>query len=1664
MNINIDSKIENWKNKLLDLGKRNRLLNFKQTKRSTVQIFNPDCNSLWKYLVQNEKSFEFPYFDEFSENLPEEKFKDVETNQSVKELQKNLRNLRDKTKTAYEEQGINILFLSFGLLKWTESKNSDFIYNSPIILVPVSLSVKSIVSPYILSLHEDEIVVNPTLRYKMENDFGIIFPDFNIELGIIDYFETIKRIVHSKSWDVSFDVNLSLFSFLKINMYNDLLKHKEKIKKHSIIRAISGDISSCEKIPEDLIDFDFDKQLKPSQVFQVLDADSSQQDAILFAKKGISFVLQGPPGTGKSQTITNIISECLADGKKVLFVSEKMAALEVVHKRLTHTQLDDFCLILHGYKAQKRKVLDQLEKVIQMSEKKVKLINDIDLKLYLLENLKQRLNDYSDQLFRIISPLNKSIYDVNGILAHLVTYDDIVFPINDIEKITKEQFNQQLHFLQQFSETIGNQSDDFSTNPWYNSNIKLVTNELRHDILANLTTLTFKVRMIKDNFNQICTELKLNSNNSYSSLKKLIPILELVKESPLIPYEWTESADLNSFCFEIDKYEHLKFKYDLLTENLINIFEDTLFKENFGESINTNRFLKTKDIEYLINLIQEKMVEFPYSNWEKSDMKYGTLFKGAKDISLKINDLKNLIISQYETKIFEVDYIEISNRFKTEYNSIFKKFKKSYRKDKKIIQLNLKTKVKKVSDEMIMDILSKVRTYYEFKFWFKENEIELKDFFGQLINEEKTDFELIERKIEFFHTLNKTTSILHNLLEITTQFDHSELDLKNRYSFLYNGLQTDWNDIRESIKWGIIFKEKILMHKFNEEFVRSVCTIKDHKALCSQHLINVKQMLHDIDYEFDWFLSLFESNEEFLLLDLDSLITKIEKCKNNLVLLEEWIDFRNAKENCQKVGLLDYITKIEQLSISKNNIIPCYKKRFYRLWLDAVLPNYPAILNFRKRNHEKIIEEFSELDKLHLKISSAVVKERLINSLPEMNSFTSGYDEIGILKREINKQRKIMPVRKLFSEIPNLLLTLKPCLMMSPLSVSLFLEADTYLFDTVIFDEASQVCTENAIGAISRGKQVIIAGDSKQLPPTNFFNSSTSDIEYDDDNENDDDNNAYESILDEANLLPERTLRWHYRSRHEHLIAFSNAKIYRNNLITFPSNKENSIDNGVEYIYVNDGFYDRGGKSGNIPEAKKVTELVFEHFRKNPNRSIGVIAFGEVQQQAIDTQIRSFRLENQQFEKFFNEDIEEPFFVKNLENVQGDERDTIIFSIGYAKDSNGVFKMNFGPLSNLGGERRLNVAITRAKFNVKLVGSITPIEIDLERTKTEGPKLLKYYLDFAINGISSLQRVITESDNVWHDSPFEEAVYNFLDRKGYRITTQVGCSGYRIDMAVKHPNINSAYVLGIECDGATYHSARTARDRDRLRQEVLEKMGWKIYRIWSTDWIKDPVNECEKLLQAVDEAIASFEIIENYENNIPIKTNSEFLIEQESKLNFEQEHSHYQFVEKIDTSFSDLPRNIYGYLELTDCITLLIKNEYPIHYELLCQKIAPLYGNQKATIKIRREVDFALTKLKGKYYRKDDYLYPSKDSEIIVKMPNNRNINHISAEEFATAMIIILNSSYGPTKEGLYSETRKVYGFKSLGQNINSKLDEAFNYLIKKRKIEIVDNKIRIRK
>lgn len=1663
MAVNVENKIEIWQNKLLDLGKRNKLLNYRETKRSTLRIITPEIYEFWDSFVKNEKSLEFPFYDDIEDEEEPTLFASVETNQSIKDMQKTLRNLRDKAKTATEEQGINVLYLSFGFLEWNESKDSEQFFRSPLILVPVTLTVESISSPYVLSLHEDEILINPTLQYKLTNDFGISLPDFDEDGDLQDYFKSVNALASRNHWKVIEETSLSMLSFLKINMYNDLAKHRDAIMRNPIVRTISGDAAASNPIPEEINDYDFDTKTKPIDIFQVVDADSSQQDAILCAKKGISFVLQGPPGTGKSQTITNIISECLADGKKVLFVSEKMAALDVVYRRLTSAGLNDFCLVLHSYKANKKAVLEQLETVLNLAKNKAELSGDAYLKLDTLERDREKLNQYASQLFEKVEPLGKSIYQVNGVLANLNEYADVIFPIENIDKADWNQYSNYIHVLNEFINSIGQMSEDYTANPWYGANVQSVSNELRHDIGAILPKLNEKIKRNLLEIQSMQQEISLHMPVSYLSLDVMAEVLSKAKSSPIIPIQWILGGEITPLFDEVSECEalkdnfvtaqvELKIKYVLLgdldkgislsdADSIQKCDQIAKEKENIASWLNNDKILSAIDqVDSYAKLMDEKtQVE------EKITF---------------INAEKNNLLQAFEKEIFNIDYAGILGRYRTEYASFFKYFKSSYKADKKQLQSLYKDMSVKINDSITLSTINKLKEIAEAREWLQSNAACFKNVFCNDFDDENTDLGKINHHINLYNTAKETISILDNLYDIAAKSNDMESNLIAHYSFLYNGLDTSWETIRNSLTWSVSFRSIVEKYNLEKAFVEKICGNKEVVSLCDAYEQKIRQIKLNMDIEFQWYLKLFDETTDLKSMDFAKLNERIEQGVNGLFLLEEWIDFRNARKDCREAGLSEYISKIEEEKITPSYILPVFQKRFFRLWLDAILPNYPAILNFRRISQENTISEFASLDKIQFEIAKARIKGKLINDLPSFDHFTSGVDEISILKRELSKRRKIMPIRKLFQQIPNLLPTLKPCLMMSPLSVSLFLEAETYQFDTVIFDEASQVCTENAIGAIARGKQVIIAGDSKQLPPTNFFGASLSDVDYDTDDEDEDDGTAYESILDEANLLPERTLLWHYRSRHEHLIAFSNAKIYKNNLITFPSNVDKVPDNGVEYEYVRDGFYDKGGKKGNFIEAKRVAEIVFEHFKTHPNRSIGVIAFGEVQQQAIDTAIRKMRMENQMFESFFNEDKEEPFFVKNLENVQGDERDTIVFSIGYAKDVNGVFRMNFGPLSKSGGERRLNVAITRAKYNVKLVGSILPTDINVDKITSDGPKLMRAYIDFALNGVESLAREITESDIVEHDSPFEKAVYNFLDRKGYKLGTQVGCSGYRIDMAVKHPTLSGQYVLGIECDGAAYHSARTARERDRLRQDVLEQMGWKIYRIWSTDWIKDPVTEGEKLIEAVEGALKNYvvpyeEIIVSNEPKA-----DDFVSIEEKTISLEEQLNPYGFEEEKEVSFSNLNRNYSGYLSIEDCIVEVIKQRYPIHYDLLCKELAPLLGNEKATVKVKREVDYGLGKLQNKVVRKSDFFFPINYGEIKPRQNNTRKIDYVATEELAEVMMSVLDKCIGATKETLCAETARAYNYNRMTQNISAAMDNAFELLLHEGRIEVVEGKV----
>lgn len=1827
----LHNRIELWKKQLLDFGKRNRLINFREGQRSSIKITSPSFDMLWKLVAVNEQEIVFPYakkvrFDDEGEEKYDTIIKgDVETDKSIGDLQKTLKALRYKSNTSIDEQGINTLYLTFGMLKWKERDDSSQVFSAPVILVPVKLFIESLISPYRLTLHDDEIVINPTLSHKLDNDFGITMPEFDsTHDSPTEYIDKLLHKIENKGWYVEKSIHLTNLSFLKINMYKDLDRNEEKINSNPVIAALVGEQEPIQ-VSGELNNFDHDKQIRPLDTFQVVDADSSQQDAILLSKKGVSFVLQGPPGTGKSQTITNIIAEAIADGKKVLFVSEKMTALQIVYNRLASVGLADFCFTLHSHKAKKKEILRALANSINIDHTRVR--DEALAQLDLLERKRDFLNEYQKELHTPTSGLNMSIFSVNGKLAKLENVPDVVFSIPETDSITTADLNERVYLLNELSKTIEKRSEDYVDNVWRDSSIKVLTNALRHEIDSNVNSAIPIMKEMTEQHSYICTKFNIKLEPSLTGIDELISVLSFLSKTPFIPLEWITSHDIESLIDNARQYKKnieqlISAKNELrdkFVEQVFNIdatkYKDRLSNLAFQLQVllkdNTHNFTfqiinqinnETKLINDSINsLFEEARIvasklcipipdtfeEFalfaettktleeihkthPTLKWFNND----ELLRIKSDIKTHelshktVIESKRVILNCFDKEILNWDFYPVLQRYRGEHKSLFRSFSRQYHKDRKQLDAFL-SNGGSLSYNDALETLKTLKTLSDNQEFISNNSQYYRENYGNLYADLDTQWDILYNKINTFeHYISHTQTIPSHLREAITNeqlpiadiihfnTQHSKYDIvsafeqlssilkcdfdkktnwkdikvfveqvetlttdlisksndlislrntscdfgtlisdlnllvsfnvlqkeltiqkdtiQDLYKEYYHGIETDWDLLFESLNYSIELSNLIAKYDFPLPFVEEICGNNNQiKSFCNEKALLISGQREKLQKYIAWFASLFKNGKDFYQCNILDLANRMSLCKDKKHLLEEWVDYCSTREKCGKAGLGEYVNKVVDFGVKSDYIVDAYLKRFYHLWLDAILPNFPAVQNFRGRIQEQTIKEFCELDKGQFKIAQARVRERALSRIPDFNTISDARDEIAILKRELNKQRRLMPLRKLFMAIPNLITSLRPCFMMSPLSVSVFLEAQSYNFDMVIFDEASQVHTEDAVGAIMRGKQTIIVGDTKQLPPTNFFLTSLNDEDFDIDSaESIEDYNAgaYESILDEAvAVLPERSLRWHYRSRHEHLIAFSNIKIYNNQLITFPSSVEDAPDCGVEYVYVKDGVYDRGGKKNNIAEARKVAELVFEHIKKHPERSLGVVTFSEAQQNAVDAVIRQKRIENPHFESFFIEDKEEPFFIKNLENVQGDERDTIIFSIGYAKDNKGIMYMNFGPLSREGGYRRLNVAITRAKHNIKLIGSIMPTDIYLDKVSSEGVKMLRSYIEFAQQGIVALEKELTFNYDLNFDSPFEEAVYDFLQSKGYNVITQVGCSGFRIDMAVKHPSQNGKFAIGIECDGATYHNSRTARERDRLRQAILEDMGWTIYRIWSTDWIKDPKTEEEKLVNAIEQAIGNI-IVENVvaDENNDNANNGISTIEIEEKVETSQNNNTGYGFELYERAYppKDIDEN-GNPREKYDIVWDIISLEQPIHFEELCRRIAPAFGRQKATSVVRDEVrNVFRNQLNGKILEDTDgFIRIINFTDVKVRIPNPndnylRPISYICEEELALAMKTIAQHSFGITPDDLFIVTAREFGFKRTGENIIHSLRKVYQCMLQKKEIIEVDGKV----
>ncbi|MFB4165334.1 DUF4011 domain-containing protein [Alteribacillus sp. JSM 102045] len=1621
----LDKKIEQWKSRLLDLTKRNRLLNFKST-NSTLkldedtdvvfrQLYNNDYIRVNTLVELNEEAKKITQLKikKSREDISEEEINKIEDNNLARvyqKLEKQLNNIRLNAKSSIDEKGVNTLYLACGFLNWTEVDHSNVVLKSPILLLPVSLSRETARDPYYINRLDDELILNPVLEQKMKADFGIeLTPIEELAVDLDNYSEIIshynQELNIEDNWEINDESYIGLFSFSKLVMYKDFEQYEEIVRENQFVQQLAGieqekDICLRENIPDIK---ECDRELKSEESFQILDADSSQQEAIFAAKNGVSFVMQGPPGTGKSQTITNIIAELLAQEKKVLFVSEKRAALEVVKKKLDEQGLSDYSLDLHNHSSNKKAVLEELKKSFNQQPSPFYLSHSYSE----FDQIKQDLNYYVDELHHKISPLEKTAYEIHGELAKLDDIPEVLFDLDNINSYTQEKLKvttKKIRRLQKQKKKIG----DSKNHLWRGTILTETGYEFESKITAMFSQLADKLHQLNHQLIRTCEFIGYDHDLSLAGVDHLIDIGQKIENKPVLPTHWFNKKEKESLYNAKENIENYKeifntyFKiqnsilkdYDqgILEEDLNNIkntctekHKNTLadFTNDFEQSFNLlldfesellhslnslkDNFEKTtndlSELESLLNtnfngITKENVKELfnvyegikdiprPTGSWFNSDNnnKLRKEIEENKKLFNEYSTLKSKIDEKYQIEIIDEDLEALLNRYQNDYSSFLRILKSSYRNDNRFIKSFQKEKQKSSYYDTIQDLrllmrAQKMRKQIDdkkddlenlFGFWYKGvdtdwdtlrtnlesilslslyldkinkkeifqpfiirlEEQSLKNFY-QIINDLSNNYDNIIQDLTFvrnnflpnINQIDRTDNILKigpdinqilktteeilnakntvtkykksnelmaydsfdKLFDLVSQFNQQK-QLINKmsktfslyYGKLYKGTETNWTDIKEALEWTLQMK-KNFKDWFPESFINTIedsSQINSFIDLCRE----LKSLRDDLEEELVFYEKIFQPNElkfnnkSIYHADLADISPQLDLLSKNTSKINEWVVYNESLQDVIKDGLSNFVNSvIERHDASFEKI---FLKRFYRLWLDNAYSKLNSLKSFRLDQHHHKLEEFKSMDEEQINSNSARLhkmlteqKENYINNIADKRS------ELGILNREIRKKKRHKPIRRLFSDITELLLSIKPCMMMSPLSVSQFVDPSKLAFDVVIFDEASQIRPEDAIGSIMRGKQIIIAGDNKQLPPTSFFSQQ---VDVDDefiDEEDEDLYEIFESILDESLLfMPTISLKWHYRSKQESLIAFSNREIYDNNLYTFP-NSISGTNDGISFVHVEDGIYDRGKSSKNIKEAERVALLVKKHIKRNPERSLGIIAFNQQQQEAIRDKVDEMILRMPEIEFYFNEDHFESFFIKNLENVQGDERDTIILSIGYGKDKNGSLYYNFGPLNKEGGERRLNVAVTRAKKEIIVASSLLDIDLDDAKLNRRGPKLLKSYLSYARNNGEFSQNEGIQNDGDF-DSPFEQDVYNMLRDKGLELRKQVGCSGYRIDLAVVDPNQPGKYILGIECDGASYHSSKTARDRDRLRQSVLESLGWKIKRIWSQDWVK----------------------------------------------------------------------------------------------------------------------------------------------------------------------------------------------------------------------------------
>ena len=1360
-------RLASWKSKLLDLTLRNRLLNFKSSK-SSLQCIAPDLARLEDALSDGQK-FRIRHLPEIMEGKDPRSAqihadksgvaplndmaitalgeKELLTYAGKNELDGILLTIFSNARTGLEEGGANTLFLAFGLLEWTELEKPESRHLAPILLVPVTLERQSVRTGFHISRHDDEAIVNPTLLQHLKNTFQMqingldAIPADEKGIDVAKVLQNFRLAVKEISkWEVLPQVHLGIFSFKKYLMWKDIEDRSEQLKANRVVKHLIENPGNAFANESTAGEFDrLDASHPPQAILAPMLADSSQLKAICAIDAGRDLVLEGPPGTGKSQTITNLIAHNLAKGKTVLFVSEKRAALEVVHRRLNDIGLGPFCLELHSSTAKKSEVLQQLGKALHFAAERT--ASDWAMEA-------ERLAQHRQDLNALVEALHKS-------------------------------YPNQLTAFEAMGTCIAHTGQQPSAMPWDYA--------FSHDS-EQLNRLRETARRIA----AMAAELVQLDGHPLTAIGK-------TEWSPSWSDAWkTASMQLNEAVLTLrDK--------SLAVGSLISYPSNGLSLEAYAA------------LDQLADLLLAAP-RIPEG-----------LARQAHDSSARA-----LVQSLAQHgKLRTEHWAKVGTGWTPE-----------------LAKLN-------AADWKAQWTQAKLA--WQPKSWFQKRAVAGRLAAFRTNSQRPKDLE-IEPMLAALGDVNAQDQILQTM----------HMPAKTLLQAAYEGIESDWSALEEYERWAQKFSQAVAQVAGTDLQIGTALRLalqtlvgdnRIHLAPSGpvgQALLAYRDAWREFRQKMDALNTLAQLVEPLsgpahangALARIQGILTGWQGAT---VQLKPWCAWRNIRGQAIAQGLQALIASVESGKVALPDVERHFEFSYRYWWVKKIIDKDPVLCNFSSSDHERRIREFRQADKQFQILSQKYITATLAAHIPTGSSAMVGNEsELGMLQHEFRKQRKHLPVRQLVQRLPTLLPKLKPCLLMSPLSVAQYFNAGFTTFDLVVFDEASQIPVWDAVGVIARGKQLVVVGDPKQLPPTNFFGKTDADDGADGDGQVED----LESILDEClgagmNRLG---LQWHYRSRHESLITFSNVNYYESSLVTFPSPVTD--DSAVRFERVN-GVYDTGASRTNRIEAEAVVKGIEQHYLSaaKSQLSIGVVTFNQPQQALIETLLDALRRTNAALDRAIAERKHEPLFIKNLENVQGDERDVILFSITFGADTAGKISLNFGPLNREGGHRRLNVAISRARESVVIYSSLMPEQIDLSRVRAAGVRDLKHYLEFAIKGPRALvsQNMPTGLEP---DSPFETAVIRMLRDYGWVVHPQVGCSGYRIDIGVVDPRAPGRYLLGIECDGRSYHSGATARDRDRLRQHVLEGLGWRIHRIWSTDWWMDPEGQIKKMTVLLQNLLA----------------------------------------------------------------------------------------------------------------------------------------------------------------------------------------------------------------